>query len=79
MGVHINVNKLVIIPEPKTISFDLSKDVYNNFKHETDFIIKHNKFCAIVVQIQAWKRYSRTRKTVKPTNHTYLFRTCHGD
>ena len=30
MGVHIDVNKLVIIAESKTISFDLSADVDNN-------------------------------------------------
>ena len=41
---HIDSNKLVIITEPKTIHFDLSKDVDNNLKYEIDFIIKHNEF-----------------------------------
>ena len=70
MGVHIDVNKLVIIAEPKTIPFDLSEDVDNNFQHETDSIITHYEFYAIAVQIQTWKRYLWTRKTVKPMNHT---------
>ena len=43
MGVHIGDNQLVITAEPKTIHFDLSKDVDNNLKHETDFIIEHNE------------------------------------
>ena len=79
MGEHIDANKIVIIAEPKTIPFDLSEDVDNNFQHETDSTIKHNEFYAIVVQVQAWKRYSWTRKTVKPMNHTSLFQTCRGD
>ena len=79
MGVHIDVNKLVIIAEPKTISFDLSADVDNNIQYETDLVIKHNEFYAIIVQIQAWKRYLWTRKTVKPMNHISLFSTCRGD
>ena len=43
MGVHIGDNQLVITAEPKTIHFDLSKDVDNNLKHEIDFIIEHNE------------------------------------
>ena len=31
MGAHIDVNKLVIIAEPKTVPFDLSEDVDSNF------------------------------------------------
>ena len=31
MGEHIDANKIVIIAEPKTIPFDLSEDVDNNF------------------------------------------------
>ena len=42
----IKDNKLVITTEPKTIHFDLSKDVDNNLKHEINFIIKNNKFAA---------------------------------
>ena len=45
---HIDVNKLAIIAEPRTIPFDLSKDVDNNFKHETDSIIKHNIFMQLL-------------------------------
>ena len=48
MGVHIDVNKLGIIAEPRTMPFDLSKDVDNNFKHETDSIIKHNIFMQLL-------------------------------
>ena len=35
--------RLVIIAEPKTIHFDLPKDVGDNLKHEIDFVIKHNE------------------------------------
>ena len=43
---HIEDNKPVIRIKPKTIRFDLSKDVDNNLKYEIDFIIKHNKSLA---------------------------------
>lgn len=36
MGVNIGDNKLVIKAELKTSHFDLSKNVDNDFKHETD-------------------------------------------
>ena len=36
----------LLITEPKIIYFDLPKDVGNNLKHETDFIIKCNEFLA---------------------------------
>ena len=42
MAVIIKNNKLVIITVPKSTHFDLPKDIGNNFKHEIDFIIKHN-------------------------------------
>ena len=34
MCVHIRDNRFEIIKEPKTIYFDLPKDVGNNLKHE---------------------------------------------
>ena len=34
MGVIIKYNKLVILTEPKTIHFDLPKNVDKNLKHE---------------------------------------------
>ena len=40
VGVHIESKKRVIITEPKTIYFDLSKVVDNNLKYETEFILK---------------------------------------
>ena len=46
MGVHAEDNKLAITAEPKTIHFDLPKDVYNNLKHQIDSTIKHNKLLA---------------------------------
>ena len=46
MGTHVGDNKLVIIIEPKTFCFNLSKDVDNNLKQENDFIIKHNEILA---------------------------------
>ena len=36
----------IIITEPKTIHFDLSKDVGKNLKYEIDAIIKDNNFLA---------------------------------
>ena len=41
MAVYIENNELVIIREPKTIRFDLYKEVDNTLKHEIDQIIKH--------------------------------------
>ena len=38
-----NSKNLVII---KHQICHLHKDIYNNLKHETDFIIKHNRFLA---------------------------------
>ena len=46
MGVKIEDNMLVIITEPKTIHFDLPKDVNKSLKYEVDSIIKHNTFLA---------------------------------
>ena len=45
MGVYTDDNKLVIITEPKTISFDLTKKVDNSLKYEADHM-KHNGFLA---------------------------------
>ena len=36
MGVNIEDNKLVIKAGLKNVHFDLSKNVDNDFKHETD-------------------------------------------
>ena len=44
MDVIINDKKLVLIAEPKTFHFGLSKDIDNNMKYETDCIIKYNEF-----------------------------------
>ena len=44
MGVCIDDNKPVMITEPKTICFNVPKDVGNNLNHGTDSIIKHNEF-----------------------------------
>ena len=46
MGEIIEDNKFVIISGPKIIHFDLFKELDNNLKYETDFIRKHNEFCA---------------------------------
>ena len=43
MGVHIGDNKPVAMTGYKTFHFDLHKDAYKSFKHETDLIIKHNE------------------------------------
>ena len=40
------ITKLVIIAEPKTVHFNLSKKVGNNLKQEIYFIIKHNEILA---------------------------------
>ena len=42
----VNGKKLIIIIEPKPTHSDLPKDVANNLKHKTDFIIKNNAFLA---------------------------------
>ena len=39
-------NKLVITTEPKTIHFDLSKNVDNNLKYQIHFIMKYNDLLA---------------------------------
>ena len=44
-----------MIPEPKTIPFDLSKVVDNNFKHESNSVIKPNEFYEIDAQVKVWK------------------------
>ena len=44
MGVHTGVNRLVITTQPKAFYFDLTQDVANTLKHETDSFIKHNEF-----------------------------------
>ena len=44
MGVIINDERFVTIIKTKTINLDLPKDVSNNLKHETDFIIKTMSF-----------------------------------
>ena len=41
MGVVIKDNKSAIIIEPKIIYFDLSKEIGNDLKHETDIMIEH--------------------------------------
>ena len=46
MEIYTDSNEFVIITEPKTIHFDLSKAVDNNLKYETVFIIKHNELLA---------------------------------
>ena len=46
IGVHINDKNLLIITEPKTISFDLPQDVVNNLKQEADYITNKNEFLA---------------------------------
>ena len=40
----IIITDIIIITEPKTIHFDLSKDVGKNLKYEIDAIIKDNNF-----------------------------------
>ena len=45
MAVYIGDN-VVITTVPKTIHFDLFKDIAKNLKHKIDSIIKHNEFLA---------------------------------
>ena len=37
MGVYIGDNKLVMATEPKTIHFELPKNVDDNLEHEFDY------------------------------------------
>ena len=46
MGVNIKDNNLIILAKPKTICFDLPKDVCNDSKYEINSIIKLNEFLA---------------------------------
>ena len=43
---HIDINSLVIITEPKIVHFDLSIDVDNNLSHEIDLIIQNKEILA---------------------------------
>ena len=78
MRVIIKDSKLILLTERKFIHFDLPKDVSNNLKHEIDYIIKHNESLAETTIKARLANYS-TQKTVKQTNHTNLFLTCHRD
>ena len=42
----IIIDDKLVITEPKTIRFNLPKDLGNNLRHEIDFVIKHNNFLA---------------------------------
>ena len=44
MGPDTDDNKLVIITLRKTIYFEITKDVGNNLKHETEYIINSMTF-----------------------------------
>ena len=46
MEFHIGDNKLVITTKPKTIHFDLPKDIGINLKHEMYSVIKQNALLA---------------------------------
>ena len=88
---YIEDNKLAIITEPKTVNFDLSKDLDNNLKYEINFMIKHNKLLAEHTikneisqllfkykhgnDIHEHSKNSKT-KTVKRMNHTNVFSSC---
>ena len=43
MGVYIDINKFVIITEPKTTRLDLPKDVGNNFNNKIESIKNHHE------------------------------------
>ena len=85
MEVYIDSIKLLIISEPKSLHFDLSKDVDNNFNYEIESIIKHNEFLAELKEETRLVNYSPNKsmatkimntETVKPINRTNLFSTC---
>ena len=46
MGVNIENNKLVIIPDPKSIRLNLIEKINNNLWYEIGHIIKHTEFLA---------------------------------
>ena len=50
IGAHIRYIKFIIKTEPKTVRFDLPKDVDNNLKHEIDSIIKYNGSILLSIQ-----------------------------
>ena len=45
-GVYIENKKLAIIPDPKSIRFNLIEKSNNNLRYEIDHIIKHNELLA---------------------------------
>ena len=78
MTVYIG-DKLVITTLPKTIHFDLSKDIAKNVKHETDSTIEHNEFLAkhtinnkYCSNITMETIFMNTKES-KQLNHTNLF------
>ena len=86
MEVIINDNKLVIITEPKTIHFDLPKDVGNNLKHKIYFIIKCNAFLAehtiknetgqLLSEYKHGNDIHEQQKPMKQIGHLNLFLAC---
>ena len=71
MGVHIEDNKLVIITEPKTIHFNLSKNFDNSFKYEISFIINHKKHLA---EHAIKNKISQLLSKYKPANDIHKHR-----
>ena len=74
MVVYIDQNKLVIIKEPKTISFDFSKEVDHSLKHGINYIIKRNEFfaeCSIKNKIsQLWAKYEHENDVHEHGKHS---------
>ena len=81
---------MIVIRDPKTFYFYFNwpKDVDENSKHETEFIIKSNESLAenkIKNEIeQLLSKYkhgnnSWTQKRPRWVNHINLFLTCHKD
>ena len=72
-------DKTLVIPEPKSIYFDLSKYVDKNLKYEIDFVMKRNELLAEhTIKNEISELLSKYQRG-KPMTQTNLFLTCHKD
>ena len=73
MGVYIKDNKLVIITEPKTIYYELSKDVDNNLKHEIEHGIK-TKLINYCRNIRMETIFMNTGNSQRSESHKFIIK-----
>ena len=88
---NITMEESIVIRDPETFRFDFDwpKHVDENFKHETEFIIKSNESLAenkikneieqLLLKYKNGNNIHEHGKTVKRVNYVNLFLTCHED